>query len=256
MSRDIKRVPVDFEWPLNEVWSGYVMPTSLHGNPCPECHLGQTWAGWFLQNWCSRLEMMARDVAEQVRGRPMHPWLANDPYPVGRFDYSNPNAHRFVHARPSPDMVDLVCGLAGEERDRVMSMFGGSTTTLYRTIVAAAGLDKSFGHCTHCDGEGVLEQYEGQFAERDAWQPTEPPTGDGYQLWESVSEGSPISPVFPDQESLIAYLMSPEHTWGSDKPMTRSAAEAFVNLGRSIGSGVFIDGEHIDGSNAVERLQK
>lgn len=35
---------------------------------------------------------------------------------------------------------------------------------------------------------------------------TEPPTGDGYQLWETVSEGSPVSPVFEDREGLAWWL--------------------------------------------------
>ena len=32
-----------------------------------------------------------------------------------------------------------------------------------------------------------------------------PPKGDGYQLWNTTSEGSPISPVFADLESLCAW---------------------------------------------------
>lgn len=254
MSREIKRVPVEFDWPLNERWSGYVMPDSLNGERCPECDGGQTWAGWFLQNWCSRLQMMGQDVGEQSLGKPMHPWLANDPYPVGRWDYSDDRNHQYKLARPSADMADLVGGLAGGDRDRVLSRFSGSSYKLYRTIVTAAGLDESWGVCTHCRGEGVLEQYEGQFAERDAWDQTEPPEGDGYQLWESVSEGSPISPVFPDREGLIGYLMSDANSWGISRPLTRSQAEAFVGLGHSIASGVFVGGEMIPGDAAVERL--
>jgi hypothetical protein len=33
----------------------------------------------------------------------------------------------------------------------------------------------------------------------------EPPVGDGYQLWETTTEGSPVSPVFADLESLCAW---------------------------------------------------
>jgi len=38
-----------------------------------------------------------------------------------------------------------------------------------------------------------------------AWKPTEPPMGDGYQLWETTSEGSPISPVFSTPEALAEW---------------------------------------------------
>jgi len=34
----------------------------------------------------------------------------------------------------------------------------------------------------------------------------EPPTGEGFQLWESVSEGSPVSPVFDTKEKLCRWL--------------------------------------------------
>lgn len=34
----------------------------------------------------------------------------------------------------------------------------------------------------------------------------EPPKGEGYQVWEDVSEGSPISPVFKTKEELAKYM--------------------------------------------------
>lgn len=61
-----------------------------------------------------------------------------------------------------------------------------------------------FGGCPHCDEdgriwpEGVKEKYE-------AWTEEEPPTGEGYQLWENTSEGSPQSPVFATMEELCAW---------------------------------------------------
>ena len=36
----------------------------------------------------------------------------------------------------------------------------------------------------------------------------EPPEGTGYQLWETVSEGSPVSPVFETKEKLCKWLSS------------------------------------------------
>lgn len=34
----------------------------------------------------------------------------------------------------------------------------------------------------------------------------EPPSGEGWQVWETVSEGSPVTPVFPTAESLARQL--------------------------------------------------
>lgn len=88
--------------------------------------------------------------------------------------------------------------------------------------------------CSTCDGHGDLEVYPGQRAEVEAWKPTEPPTGEGWQLWETVTEGSPVSPVFPDAEGLALWLTTAEGgraAGTSRKPLTLSAARAFVREG-------------------------
>lgn len=50
------------------------------------------------------------------------------------------------------------------------------------------------------------EDAEEQSAEYEAWQETPPPAGDGWQLWENVSEGSPVSPVFKTREELLVWM--------------------------------------------------
>lgn len=37
MSREIKRVPLDFDWPVGERWSGYLMPDRLREGECESC---------------------------------------------------------------------------------------------------------------------------------------------------------------------------------------------------------------------------
>lgn len=37
MSRECKRVPLDFEWPLNEVWRGYIDPYAGQSRRCDIC---------------------------------------------------------------------------------------------------------------------------------------------------------------------------------------------------------------------------
>lgn len=37
------------------------------------------------------------------------------------------------------------------------------------------------------------------------WEPEEPPKGKGFQLWETTTEGSPISPVFRTLEELCEW---------------------------------------------------
>ena len=43
----------------------------------------------------------------------------------------------------------------------------------------------------------------------------EPPEGDGYQLWENTSEGSPISPVFDSLDKLCEWAAENETVFAS-----------------------------------------
>ncbi len=69
--------------------------------------------------------------------------------------------------------------------------------------------------CSHCEGHGSVERWPGQRAEAEAWEAVEPPTGDGWQMWEDTSEGSPISPVFDTPAALAEWLAIHETTFGS-----------------------------------------
>lgn len=57
---------------------------------------------------------------------------------------------------------------------------------------------------------------------------TEPPDGEGWQLWQTVSDG-PISPVFETAAELIEWMTTPAAKWGAMGPWSREAAAAFVN---------------------------
>lgn len=87
--------------------------------------------------------------------------------------------------------------------------------------------------CATCQGHSGLEKYEGQRAEAEAWEPTEPPEGEGWQLWETVSEGSPISPVFSTPEELAEWMSSPAYQWGVSRgtEIPYESALAFVRNG-------------------------
>jgi len=170
-------VPLDFDWPLKKVWDGFITPGSLDGTKCPDCDGGQTHAGWWLQRFCQRITML-------------------DGEPGG--------ARPFVIDRPSADILTLVDGLTGSEGGGLLG-YMGTDYRIYRAIVTAAGLE-NWGTCETCEGKGSIEVYPGQRAEAEAWEPTDPPIGEGWQLWETVSEGSPVSPVFPTAEALAEHL--------------------------------------------------
>lgn len=64
----------------------------------------------------------------------------------------------------------------------------------------------------------------------------EPPEGEGWQVWETVSEGAPVSPVFTTGEDLVDYLVDKGDVWSQkrradgeeDPPPSRAAAKYFV----------------------------
>ena len=55
-----------------------------------------------------------------------------------------------------------------------------------------------------------------------------PPTGDGYQLWETVTEGSPISPVFATPEELADWLVAPDNDTSITRGTTRDQWLAMI----------------------------
>jgi hypothetical protein len=76
------------------------------------------------------------------------------------------------------------------------------------------GLRADRTNCHVCSGWGFLyEQPPGRTGltrrilarAADAWRPTDPPRGPGYQLWETVSAGSPVTPPLADLDSLAEY---------------------------------------------------
>ena len=183
LSREVRRVPLDFDWPLKTPWPGFLPPET---RPCPAgCDAGLTAAG----EWVEHFAHLILTLAEApVRGE-LHPWLAAIRPPSGV-------------GVPSPEIVELTAGLAGREP----SGFGHDAIDRWKAakrIVAAAGLPEGWGVCPECEGHAVHpdDRHLG-----DEWERTSPPEGQGYQLWETVSEGSPISPVFDTQERLAAWL--------------------------------------------------
>ncbi|MFB6392582.1 hypothetical protein [Polymorphospora lycopeni] len=202
MGREIKRVPIDFGAPLNEVWAGYRMSDDLRLPTCPDCN-GYTRDATYqwVEGIAQLLLMVGEDIADQQRGRPLHPYLSA--------------LTVYTNQRPAdPSATALSGGLAG----RHPRGWGHDAIDCYsatKAIIEAAGLDyETWAVCTGCEGRGNLGTPE-QVAAYDAWERSEPPTGDGWQLWETVSEGSPISPVFATSDELASWMSDParEQHW-------------------------------------------
>lgn len=244
MGREVKRVPLDFDWPTNEVWSGFLSPDKYDEDPCPTCYAvdytgqrrsgsGSTPAAKWLEAALYLVGMMADDIRAQSFEGTEHQFTqhGDDRSKLHPYLATLQSINVYEHRRPSADIIDLVVGVTG--RDNTVS-FGTGFDFAWKAMKAlrkAAGLPKGWGTCPTCDGHGSVEKYEGQRAEAETWSPEGPPTGDGWQLWETVSEGSPISPVFDSPEGLARWMSSDEYRWGISRPMQYDAALAFVQEG-------------------------
>lgn len=62
-----------------------------------------------------------------------------------------------------------------------------------------------YGKCNYCNGEGKIWQSEKIKKLHEDWEPFDPPTGKGFQLWSTTTEGHPMTPVFSSLEKLCEY---------------------------------------------------
>ena len=264
----MKRVPMDFDHPLNQRWPGYLHPDKFQEKPCPAgpmCMNGSTPARAWVGQLAHMLLMLDDDRSSQQRGRRMHPYFDSVPRPFGT------NTDLFARLRdpyprvprPSEDIAEFGTGLAGREG----GWLGHDAIDRWRAtnaVIKAAGLDPDvWGICQECQGHGSVEAYPGQREEGEEWTKEDPPEGPGWQLWETVTEGSPISPVFPSAEDLARWLTTSEGAEANNQqspPMPYSQALAFVLEGHAPSGyidagGVHEGSEHVGARAALRDLE-
>ena len=200
MGREIKRVAMDFQWPLSETWSGYLNPHYVHRRDCPFCDgcglnpatkkIEDDWydsaqTGW---RWCHNIGQVEIDaLIEHCRLHdftsdfvPGTGWVKKDPMPAITPEQVNAWSHRG---------------------------FGHDSINHCICVEARAKSLGVYGKCPHCDGSGEVWRTPEDHAACEAWQPTEPPAGDGWQVWETTSEGGPISAVCKSPEALARWCV-------------------------------------------------
>lgn len=243
MGRTLKRVPLDFDWPLNKVWSGYINDC---GGPCPEdgktCFGGHTAAGKWLKSIARLISVVGQEATatpEQIEYWKTSGRIYPHPYLQEWQQAPRTDVPREVHARirehddtPTrmrllgewynknpPQLLPLdaelhsfVEALAGRKVDSMgcASISWGIAQALQK----AAGVGENWGVCPVCGGNADDPEKR---AAAEAWQETDPPTGDGFQLWETTSEGSPVSPVFTTIDELCSWCADNATTFGSFK---------------------------------------
>jgi len=179
MGREVKRVPLDFAHPMGQTWPGYLSP---NWPKCPDCENGVTRSGAALERLVNLILLAG---ADSLTGR-IHPYLQA----AGIEDVGT-------------TMHEVSTGLAGRAPHEFIGHDAIDRWAATKAILKAAGLPEDWTQCRTCQGHAI---HPDSIAASEAWEGTDPPIGDGWQMWETVSEGSPISPVFKTPEELARWL--------------------------------------------------
>ena len=84
--------------------------------------------------------------------------------------------------------------------------------------------------CEICNGDIEIWPSEQDRKLYNEWEPSKLPSGDGYQLWSTVTEGTPNSPVFATPEELADFLAGPQspERKGINRDVTRDEWLMFI----------------------------
>lgn len=306
MSREVRRVPVDFDWPLDKVWGGYLLPEELRAEKCLPCDS----RGWsprarvLADAWYGNAEFRPEDNGSTpLRPRTPAVWAfaernvqrSPEHYGSGVFAVWK-EASRLAemwngmwsHHLNEDDVAALVEGnrlwdftrtwskedgwkpkdppvvpTPEEVNTWSISSLGHDTINQHIAVRARCEREGVPVECAACAGTGDSWRSEEHKAAHEAWTSTEPPEGEGWQLWETVSEGSPVSPVLDSAEALAVWMSDPER---GDRWVPHESAAAFIAAGwapsfvstaeTGLVSGVEFVGYHDDPvRNLVEQVE-
>lgn len=268
MGRELRRVPLDFAWPIDKTWEGFLNPLHV-ATKCAACEgegyspearrLKQLWYGYIPFKPGDRGSTPLLPTDEPVRAFAQRN-VANSPEYYGRDTFAVEREARRLCALWNGQWshhlnADDVAALLASERLKDLthtfdpvnrwqprdpphtptpqevnawSIGGMGHDGINQYVCVKAECERlGVAHlCAECDGEG--EHWPSAEAKQayDDWQPTPPPSGDGYQIWQTVSEGSPISPVFATPEALATHMTTTR--WGADTGTPYETWLAFI----------------------------
>jgi hypothetical protein len=272
MGHELKRVALDFSWPMDKVWEGYLNPYAGLSVKCQTCdgkgtrpemqRLTDLWYGYtdfkpedrgsvpllwdspgvyafasrnvnnfpnfYLdsrnierQYWLECFESalsgwrLTKEEAIKCEGQRLadlwnrqwaHHLNADDVAALvegGRlYDFT----HDFVPGEGWKPKENFVMPTPQQVNDWSLTGFGHDGINQWVVCKAEAKRLGIETHCPDCDGEGSNWPSPELETLHANWTPSEPPEGEGYQMWENVSEGSPISPVFQFRGALAHWL--------------------------------------------------
>lgn len=236
MGRTLKKVPLGFSWPMGKVWSGYLNPHPVH-----HClHCGGV-------GWSEDYNLMKEEwFGNHHDYRTPNPFRPNSFYNPKALQYNleQDDVDALVDANRLWDFTRIPMNYSQKKDVEEKLKSGGNSWLPYDNGYRPTPKEvnewalKGMGHdavncsiviksrlakagksdtCQHCGGEGENWQHPKAKELHDGWEPYDPPTGDGFQLWETTSEGSPKSPVFNTLDELCEWCEVNATVFGSVK---------------------------------------
>lgn len=247
LSRELKRVPLDFDAPIDKIWQPRLERPKLP--PCDLCgpalaaaerrewngaqgdgftaeyrQLEQTWYALFTVGgeeqrhalqWVDKLGQHEVDALTKAhRFDPViacpkgcktpeergvkggEPWKTDCPECQGR---------GWTREEIEVGSITAAEVNEAERKGTLREGFGHDGLNRHIAIEARCELLGFETTCPRCEGSGTLGTEEERKAHEE-WEMPDPPEGEGYQLWQSISEGGPVSPVFATPEELAKWL--------------------------------------------------
>ncbi len=210
MGRELRRVSIDFKWPLGQIWKGFINPyTCMNCKSCDGSGLNKE-TKKISDDWYSHL----RTDGEQGWSKHLTDVEVEALAKEGRLDRLIPNKPHldtktnkwmaWINGEnvevPKPDYPT-----AEEVNIAFAKGLGHDSINRWICTEARAKHLGVYGPCEFCE-DGVIWQSSEVKKLHDDWEPFGPPAGDGYQLWNTTTEGHPMTPVFATLQELCGYL--------------------------------------------------
>jgi hypothetical protein len=287
MSREVRRVPLDFDFPLGQVWPGSLNPYAEFCGDCKACDRSgySPQAKLFSDQWYGKVEFdpIAYGAVPLDPGDPglvafatRQVARAPEYYLFGHLTveqaiqresrrlwnhWKNQWSHHLIQAD--------VDALIAQNR---LHNFPGATTAeaVNRASLSGMGHDSINQHvcikarcaregvthlCPECQGNGDAWQSKAHKALYDGWKETPVPAGEGYQLWETVSEGTAMGPVLASPEEFATWAVESKANAGAYETASYEAWLKLANDGWAP-SGLSIDGVLMNGVEGLNQASK
>ncbi len=184
MGRIVKRVPLNFEWLLSLTWKGFLNP--YNPTHCKICDGS---------GYNPETKLLSDQWYTHLRSDGKNGWMYHLEQEDVKVLFDEGRLWDFKK-------------LPTAEEVNVWSKKGMGHGGINRWICVKAKAKRLgiYGLCSVCKGKGHYwadDKYEKLYEE---FEYIDPPKGKGYQMWETTTEGSPISPVFKTPKLLAKWL--------------------------------------------------